>query len=234
MVDTPERALVVIPHPDDGEGGCGGTVAKWVNDGAEVNFVLCTDGSRGTSDPKMTPERLAAIREKEQLKAASTLGVKEVVLLRHSDGELEETREFLRELVRAIRRFRPDIVLCNDPYRRTTHSHKDHRVTGQVTLDAVFPYARDRLHLYELLKEEGLQPHKTGMVLLWGSEDPDTVIDITKSIDLKVKALLCHESQFAEHPDRERGDFIRERAQKVGESYGVQYAEVFRKLEFRL
>ena len=233
MVDTPERALVVIPHPDDGEGGCGGTVAKWVKHGAEVNFVLCTDGSKGASDPQMTPEKLVAIREKEQFKAASTLGVKEVVMLRYPDGELEDTREFRKEIVRAIRRFRPDIVLCNDPYRRTTHSHRDHRMVGQVTLDAVFPYARDRLHFYDLLNEEGLQPHKTGMVLLWGSDTPDTVIDISESIDLKAKALLCHRSQFVEHPDRETGDFIKENARKLGESHGVHYAEVFRKLEFR-
>ena len=146
MVDTPARVLVVIPHPDDAEGWCGGTVAKWAKGGSEVYYVLCTDGGKGTSDPAMTSERIAAIREKEQLAAAATLGVKDVVLLRHPDGELEDTREFRKEIVRAIRRFRPDVILCPDPYRRNSSWHRDHRITGQVTADAAFPYARDYLN----------------------------------------------------------------------------------------
>jgi len=233
MLETPDRALVIIPHPDDGEGGCGGTVAKWVKHGTEVNFVLCTDGRRGSSDPEMTPERLAFIRDGEQLEAAAVLGVKEVVMLRHPDGELEDTREFRKELVRAIRRFRPDVVLCNDPSRRLNHSHRDHRMTGQVALDAVFPYARDRLHFYELLQYEGLEPHKTGTALLWTSEDADTAVDIKETIDLKIRALLCHKSQFITRTDQQVEAFVRERARKNGESFGMEYAEAFRKLEFR-
>ena len=233
MVETPERALVVIPHPDDGEGSCGGTVAKWVKEGAEVNYVLCTDGRRGSSDPEMTPEKLATTRDREQLEAAAVLGVKEVVMLRHPDGELEDTREFLKEIVKAIRRFRPDIVLCNDPYRNSGHSHRDHRTAGQVTLDAVFPYARDRLHFYEL-EEEGLQPHKTGTVLLWTRDEADTAIDITDTIELKIKALLCHKSQFITRTDQQVEESVRERARRNGESHGMECAEAFRKLEFRL
>ena len=233
MVDTPGSALVVIPHPDDAEGWCGGTVATWIKHGAEVYYVLCTDGGKGSDDPEMTSERLAVMREKEQLDAASTLGVKEVVLLRHPDGELEDTREFRKEIVRAIRRFRPDIVLCPDYHRRNSYWHRDHRITGQVTADATFPYARDPLHFLELLRDEALEPHKAGMILFWAPDVSDTFIDISESIDAKVKALLCHDSQISKRPDIDVGKSVRERAREAAEGSDLEYAEAFRKVEFR-
>ena len=184
MFDRPERAMLVIPHPDDAEGGVGGTVAKWVAEGTEVVFVLCTNGDKGTSDPEMTTEKLGAIREKEQAAAAECLGVKEVIYLRYGDGELDDTAKFRGELVRAIRKHRPDVVFCTDPFRQTFYLHRDHRISGQVTLDAVFPYARDFLHYNEHI-QEGLETHKVGDILMWGTEHPDTFIDITDTIDNK-------------------------------------------------
>ena len=141
MLETPKRVLLATPHPDDAEGGCGGSVARWIKDGAKVVYVLCTNGDKGTSDYEMTPERLAAIREKEQAEAARVLGVKEVVFLRHPDGTLEDNLEFRGELVREIRRHRPDVVMCLDPFRSKSHTHRDHRISGQVTVDAAFTYA---------------------------------------------------------------------------------------------
>ena len=233
MVDIPGCALVVIPHPDDAEGWCGGTVSTWVAQGSDVYYVLCTDGGKGTDDPEMTSERLAVMREKEQLDAASTLGVKEVVLLRHPDGELEDTKEFRKEIVRAIRRFRPDTLLCPDPYRRTFHWHRDHRITGLVAADAAFPYARDYLHFRELYQEEGLEPHKTGMVLFWAPDIPDTFIDIGETMEMKVKALMCHESQVSKRSNRDVAGSVREWAREAAEGSDFEYAEAFRKLEFR-
>lgn len=233
MVERPEVALVVIPHPDDGEGWSGGTVAKWVKDGTQVYYVLCTDGGKGSNDPDMTSERLAAIREKEQLEAASALGVKDVVLLRYPDGELEDTPEFRKEIVRAIRRFRPDLILCPDPYRIRSSWHRDHRLTGQVTVDAAFPYARDHLHFQELFVEEGLTTHKTGTILFWAPDVADTWIDIAETIDMKVKALECHNSQMSKRPGYDAGESVRERAKQAAEGSEFQYAEAFRKIEFR-
>ena len=233
MVETPGKALVIVPHPDDAEGWCGGTVATWVKHGAEVYYVLCTDGGKGSDDPEMTSEQLATTREKEQIEAASTLGIKEVVLLRYPDGELEDTGEFRREIVRAIRRFRPHIVVCPDPFRRNSYWHRDHRITGQVAADAAFPYARDHLHFQELLTEEGLYPHKTGMVLFWAPDVPDTFIDISETMDMKIKALLCHHSQVSNSPGRDVGEWVQERARQGAEGSGFQYAEAFRKVEFR-
>ena len=180
--------MVVTPHPDDAEISCGGTVANWIRQGTSVYYVLCSDGSKGTEDPDMTPERLAKIRYEEQMEAAKTLGVKEVVALGYPDGELEDTREFRGHLVRALRRFRPEVVICPDPYRRSFYFHRDHRIVGQVTQDAVFPYARDRLHFPEH-EAEGLAPHKTGTLMFWGPEEIETYVDISESMDIKADAL---------------------------------------------
>ena len=232
MIEVPERALVVTPHPDDAEISCGGTVGNWVRQGADVYYVLCSDGSKGTDDPDMSPERLAKIRHQEQMDAAATLGVKELVALGYPDGELEDTREFRKHVVRAVRRFRPQVVICPDPYRRSFYFHRDHRITGQVTQDAVFPYARDRLHFPEL-EEEGLVPHKVGTLLLWGAEESDTYLDITNSIDLKIEALQRHKSQLSGLSSEETTGWLRNWNREAGKIAGFEYAEGYRKIQFR-
>ena len=231
MFDRPERAMLVIPHPDDAEGGVGGTVAKWVAEGTEVVFVLCTNGDKGTSDPEMTTEKLGAIREKEQAAAAAALGVKEVIYLRYGDGELDDTAKFRGELVRAIRKHRPDVVFCTDPFRQTFYLHRDHRISGQVTLDAVFPYARDFLHYNEHI-QEGLDTHKVGDILMWGTEHPDTFIDITDTIDNKINALKKHASQVA-GSGRDVDRFVKVNAQNQGQMANMPYAEGFKRIRFR-
>ena len=233
--ETPQRAMFVIPHPDDGESGCGGTVAKWVAEGCEVLYLVCTNGDKGTSDPDMTSKRLAEIREEEQCRAAAVLGVQEVVFLGYGDGELEDTKLFRGQLVRQIRRFKPDVVFGTDPFHSRTHSHRDHRTSGQVALDASFPYSRDTLHYPEHLKEEGLETHKTGTVLLWGTESPDVAIDITDTLEKKLKALACHESQMSFGDDGIEAWMSRwaERLAERSEATGYKYAELFRKISFR-
>ena len=233
MEEVPQRVLVVTPHPDNAEVWCGGTVARWIKEGAEVHYVLCTDGGKGTIDPQVNSQELAVIREAEQREAAKILGVKEIVVLGHPDGELEDTDAFRRELVRQIRLVRPDVVLCPEPYRRNLAWHRDHRIAGQVALDAVFPYARDHLHLKELWEEEGLEPHKTGTVLLWGTEQPDTHMDIGESLELKIRALAVHRSQLSGRSQSEVAEFVRERAAGDGAGQDYDYAEAFRKLTFR-
>ena len=205
-LEAPSSALVVTPHPDDAEGGCGGTIARWIQQGTRVAYVVCTDGRNGTGDVEMQPDRLAGIREEEQDRAARVLGVHDVVFLRHPDGELEDDRTFRGELVHAIRRFTPDVVLTTEPHRFNSHQHRDHRMAGH------------------------LQPHKVGTVLFWGSTEPQVFVDITESIDLKVQALVQHESQVG---GRSTGHWIRQRAQEVGRMAGALYAEGFRRIDFR-
>ncbi len=235
MIERPQRAMVVFAHPDD-EIGCAGTIAGWTRQGTEVCLVLCTNGDKGTPDLEVLPEELAQIRAKEQRDAATTLGVNDLVMLGYPDGELEDTKEFRGRLVREIRRFRPEVIFTHAPIAITRHNHRDHRMTGVVTLDAVYPYARDSWHFVELTKA-GFQPHKVGTVLLWGADNPNVFSDIGDTIDQKIQAMMCHHSQFGRpnrDPNRQLGDFMREGAKRQGERAGLQYAEAFAKLEFRL
>ena len=234
MDETPRKVLVITPHPDDADFGCAGTVAKWIGDGATVRYVLCTDGGKGTTDPNISSADLSKMREREQADAEESLGVQELVLLHHPDGSLEDNDEFRRELVRQIRQVQPDVVLCPEPYRKNLAWHRDHRITGQITLDAVFPAARDHLHFVELWRDEGLEPHKTATVLLWGTEQADTRIDITDVLDIKIKAVMAHRSQMTGRSDQEIADFVKERAKEAGAGEGYIYAEAFRKVTFRV
>lgn len=229
---VPSRVLVITPHPDDSELGCGGTVAKWISRGAVVVYVLCTNGDKGSSDPYMTSEKLASIRAEEQAQAAAILGVNEVVRLDYSDGELEDTPEFRGQIVRAVRKYRPDVALFTDPLRSGFYLHRDHRVAGTVALDALFPYARDRLH-YPHHETEGLLAHKTPDALLWGTESPDTFIDISESIEKKITALLYHSSQIPPGASSEEmSRLIKDSAQRLGDGRGLKYAEGFRRVRF--
>jgi LmbE family N-acetylglucosaminyl deacetylase len=226
MVDV-RRILVVVAHPDDAEFGCGGSVARWVADGCEVHYCLLTSGNRGSDDPTMAPDRLAVIRADEQRAAARTLGVKDVVFLGYPDGELEDTRDARRDVVRAIRRFRPDRLVCQSPFPSLNSytGHRDHRHAGRLALDAVYPYARDRLHFPEVLAE-GLEPHKVRQVYLMGHDEPDLFMDITPTMTTKLAALRCHASQVRDFAGVEAR--VRERAADLGKPSGYTYAEAFR------
>ncbi|MFC2038693.1 PIG-L deacetylase family protein [Chloroflexota bacterium] len=227
----PEKAdvLVFTPHADDAEGGVGGTVLHWVKEGKSVVFVVCTNGDKGTSDPDIKPEELVKIRQKEQLTSAEVLGVKDVVFLPNSDQGLEDGHELRKEFVRQIRRFQPYTVVTTDPYRRYLW-HRDHRITGQVVLDAIFPYARDR-YAYPDLIEEGFLPHKVVEILLWGTEDPNHYVDIVDVFDKKVEALRCHMSQVGSAPFVEMRERLAERGRMNAQGQKFELAEAFHRVE---
>ena len=225
--------MVVVAHPDDPEFGAGGTVAKFVLDGWQAIYVICTNGDKGTSDLKMTSEKLAKIREQEQMNAAKVLGISEVVFLRYPDGELVEGPEFRGKLVRLIRKYRPDIIVTHDPYRKYM-GHHDHRITGIVCMDAVFPYSRDHL-FYPEHKAEGLSPHKVREVYLTGSEDPNKFVDVSETFTLKMKAISCHISQVGNHTDDWEAwvKGRRDQAVSMGKDRGIPLAEAFHRIEIR-
>ena len=227
----PEQAdiMVFTPHPDDAEFGVAGSVVHWVREGKSVVYVSVTNGDKGTNDPNMKPEELAAIREKEQRAAARLLGVREVVFMGHPDQSLEDTPEFRKEIVRLLRLYQPHTVVTVDPYRRYLW-HRDHRITGRVVLDAVFPYARD-LYSYPDLVEEGIMPHKVKEVLLWGSEDPNYRLDVTDTFDTKIAALHCHTSQVGDGPNPEMMERIKERYRMAAEGTDYELAESFHRIE---
>lgn len=227
----PQRAIVVAAHPDDIEFVVAGTVAKWRQAGTTVRYVLVTSGDAGSHQPDMTREKLARIREAEQRAAARVVGVDEVVFLGYHDGEVEPTLALRRDLVREIRRFKPDTVVCFDPTMLFAGNgyinHPDHRAVGQAALDAVAPAAAMPLAFAEL-RHEGLEPHKVNEVLVASNLDPDTWIDITGTTDLKIEALRQHASQFPDGWDP--GEMIREWAAEAGAKAGVPRAEGFRRI----
>ena len=228
--DEVQRVVVVFAHPDDGEFGSAGTAALMARDGKEVVYVVATNGSKGSSDPEMTREQLIAIREREQRDAAHVLGVKDVCFLGFEDGVLEPSLELRKAVAGAIRRYKPDVVISQNPVRDLTGTvfaqHPDHLATGEATLAAVYPTARDRMAFPELL-EQGLEPHAAREVWIVGTSMPDHFVDITSTIDLKVQALQAHVSQIAA---RQVDEFIPERARRLGEEQGMEYAEAFRRI----
>ncbi len=229
---TPAVALAVSPHPDDAEVGAGATLARWAREGCQVVLAVCTNGDKGSEDPQMTSERLARLRREEQLAAAHVLGIQDVVFLDHPDGGLEDDVQFRGELVRLIRQYRPEVALSTDPDRRYMQ-HRDHRMSGQVTLDASFPYARDRLSFPEHLAQ-GLSVHKVREVLLWGADTPNFYVDVSTTYQLKIESLLQHKSQgFGRRPREEMERMMKERLSENGKALRVPLAEAFRRIEIR-
>ena len=220
--------MVITPHPDDAEYGIAGTVARWTQEGKKVIYVVCTNGNKGSSDPEMTPKRLAQIREEEQQAAAAILGVSEVLFLRHEDQSLEDTPEFRKQIVRLIRTYRPDTIATSDPYRRYIW-HRDHRITGQVVLDAVFPYSRDHMAYPDLL-EQGFRPHNVKEVLLWAAEEPNYFSDISDTFEVKMAALRSHHSQVG-HFSAEWEDRMRQRYETFAEGHNMRLAEAFYRVD---
>ena len=205
---VPSSAMTIFAHPDDAEFLVSGTIAKWTKAGCEVTFVVVTSGNVGTHEERFTRETLTRMREGEQEAAARVLGVKNVVFLGYDDCELVPTLELRRRLVREIRKFRPEIVICGDPqawfFEDYYINHPDHRAAAAAALEAVFPCAEMEL----LWPEEGAV-HKVHAVYVCATHSPNTWIDITGTIDTKVESLRAYGSQVGGWDPSEK---IRERA----------------------
>lgn len=228
------RGMVVTAHPDDAEFGCSGTVAKWCTAGWEVVYVLCTDGSKGTSDRSLTSEDLARIRRQEQIDAGKVLGLKDVVFLDHPDAYLQPTLEVRKQIAAEIRRHKPDVLITMYPMRNLDggygFGHPDHMAAGEAAMAAVFPTARDHLTFPELL-EEGLEPHKVREVWIMGHPSPDIWIDVTDSIDTSIEALLAHTSQLSSTDEEITASMKRGRRERA-KGKGMKYAESFKRISF--
>lgn len=224
----PDSALVVMAHPDDMEFSCAGTVARWSKAGSRVIYVLCTSGEVGIADPEMTKENAAAIREAEQSEAARITGVQEVVFLREPDGMLQPTLELRKKLVRELRRFCPEVVVCGDPTvifaGETYINHPDHRAAATAALDATFP-AAGQPNLFQELEAEGLKAHKPRKVYVTGWNQSDLYVNIEETIDIKVAALRAHKSQMKDWDPEPR---IKEWASERAKGKEMGYAESFR------
>jgi LmbE family N-acetylglucosaminyl deacetylase len=229
--EVPARAVAVYAHPDDPEVSCGGTLARWAAAGAEVHVVIGAMGDKGTSDPASDPAELAAVRAAEARAAAAALGLADVHLLGHPDGELDAVPplELRGALVELVRRLRPVTVVCPDPtavfFGDGYVSHVDHRTIGWATLDAVTPAAGSPLYF----PDRG-DAHQVETLLLSGTFEPDVWVDIGDALDRKVAALFAHTSRLADDAEEWLDDFVRHRAGEEGARGGVPYAEAFRRI----
>ena len=231
---VPASALAVYAHPDDPEISCGGTLAKWAAAGCRVSILVTTRGEKGTADPDADLDALAVLRREETGAAAAVLGVAETHHLDHGDGDLVADQALRGEIVRHVRRLRPDVVLCPDPtavfFGGSYFNHRDHRATGWATLDAVAPAAGNP-HYFPELRAEGLAVHSVGAVYLSGTLEPNHWVDVSEHLERKIDALFCHQSQLLETGEPFR-QFLRQRAEHDGRQAGVRYAEGFRRLTF--
>lgn len=224
----PESAMAIVAHPDDIEFSCAGTMARWAQAGARICYVLCTSGDVGIAEAGMTRQRATEIREAESRQAAEVAGVHNVVFLREPDGLLEPSLALRKKLVREIRRFRPEVVICGDPTvvwaGNDYINHPDHRAAATAALDAVFP-AAGQPNLFEELAEEGLQAHKVRKVYasVWGQAD--LYVNISETIDLKVNALRAHKSQMGDWDPEED---IKRWASERAKGKEMAFAEGFR------
>jgi LmbE family N-acetylglucosaminyl deacetylase len=222
-----ERAMVIYAHPDDAEFGVAGTVAKWTKAGVEVTYCMVTNGASGSQDPNMTREKLRDIRYDEQRKAAKILGVKNVVFLGYEDGYLYPTLEVRKDVARQVRIHRPDVIISMDPRFRVADegyiNHPDHIAAGEVALRTINPDASTRQMFPELWRDEKLEPHKPKALFLETFGAGGTVVDITDTMDTKIKALLVHASQLG--PEAE--GFIRDWNKRTGRAAGYRFGESY-------
>lgn len=231
---TPQKVLVVGAHADDIDVTAGGTVAAWTQAGAGVEYLVITDGSKGSAEADMDSARLVRLRQAEQQAAAEILGAHKVHFLGYEDGLLEVTMDLKRDIVRVIREVRPDTVVVMDPTMIYSEeygyiNHPDHRAAGQATLDAVFPLARDHLSFPDLLTHDHLEPHKVSHVLLTHFNKQNCWVDISQTFDLKLTAMLKHASQVDNQ--QQMKDMLRTRAEHAGQQAGCRYAEGFVRID---
>ncbi len=226
--------LVVSAHPDDPDFGAGGTIAKLAKNGSRVVYAIVTDGSQGGEDPKQKDSELVALREKEQKAAAKVLGVKKVEFLGYKDGHLSPDLKLRHDIVRMIRKYKPELVITHIPGRVLDApmgaSHPDHLAVGEATMAAVYPDSRNPRAFRSLLKE-GLEPHEVKEVWIPFWTSGDYVVDISSTLDQKITALRKHKSQVSK-PGREWDfeKFMRKRHGEVGKRGGYKYAESFKRI----
>ena len=223
---VPKKALTIFAHPDDMEFSCGGTLAKWAKAGCEITVVLCTSGNVGTHDDvKYTKASLLKTREREQRAAIKHLGIKRLVFLRHNDCQLVADLTLRKELVGLIRKHKPEVVICGDPnmvfWGDNRINHPDHRAAATAAIDAIFPCCE-----MELLWPKLGKAHKVHGIYVRAMDGINTWIDVSDTLDAKLKALREHHSQLDDYTDLEKD--IRQRLADVGRDKDMAFAEAFK------
>jgi LmbE family N-acetylglucosaminyl deacetylase len=228
FADRPQRVLAIYAHPDDPEVACGGTLARWAGEGAEVRLVVVNAGDKGSFDAATDPQVLSDKRAGEVAAAAQVLELADFELLGVPDGEVVNDLALRGRLVGLVRAHRPDVVIAPDPtavfFGDSYVNHRDHREVGWAVLDAVAPAAASPLYF----PDQG-PPHQVRALLLSGTLEPDAWVDVSGSIDRKVAAVVCHGSRVGDDPTLV-DELLRARTAEAGAQAGVRHAEGYRHL----
>ncbi|NDE71911.1 MAG: PIG-L family deacetylase [Actinobacteria bacterium] len=226
-----KRILVVMAHPDDCDFGAGGTIAKWTAQGIHVSYCIITNGDQGGEESEIPLEEMPVVRQKEQRDAGKALGVSDIRFLNHRDGWLIPSIELRKEIVREIRRAKPDRMVIQSPERnwdRIGASHPDHLAAGETAIQAVYPDARNPFAFTDL-REEGFEPWRVREVWVTGSPNPNHFVDITDTFAKKMAALHAHVSQTAHNKELE--NMVRGWGERNAQSQGLpegRIAEIFK------
>lgn len=231
LVETPAVVLAIYAHPDDADVSCGGSLARWADEGAEVHVVVVARGDKGSPDPSTDAAALSATRAREVAAAAAALGVMSHRILGYADGEFDNDMALRGTLVGAIRELRPQAVVTPDPtavfFGSTYFNHRDHRVVGWAALDAVSPAAASPLYF-----PEAGEVHRVSTVLLTGALEPDAFVDVEGYLDRKAAAVRCHASQIGDAADVV-AEVLDARAAEAGRGTPISRAETFRLLRLQ-
>lgn len=223
-----DRALAVVAHPDDLEYGAASAIARWTAQGKQVSYVLVTRGEAGID--AMCPDDVGPLRAAEERRSARVVGVDTVEFLDYLDGVITYGLPLRRDIARAIRRHRPE-VLITLPYQLTWAGHglnmADHRWVALALLDA----ARDAGNrwIFPELLAAGLEPWPgVRMVCLNASPQATHAVDVTACLDQGIASLREHRTYLEHLPTRiDPAVFLRQHASEVGQRCGCQYAVSF-------
>lgn len=220
-----DSVLAVVAHPDDMEYGASAAVAKWVEDGVRVDYLLLTHGEHGIAGADSATT--ARVREKEQRRACDIVGAHSLEILDFPDGTLTPSLELREAIARVIRRRTPTVVLTQnfDVIAPWGVNQADHRVAGLATLDA----SRDAGNEF-IFPGVGGGPHQPRLLLISGHSEPDCgVIIEQRHVDHGAASLDAHEAYFQALPDHPTGEeLVSGTAAQGGEAMGTQYAILFK------
>jgi LmbE family N-acetylglucosaminyl deacetylase len=232
--DEIKRILVVMAHPDDCDFGAGGTIAQWTAKGISVSYCIITNGDQGGEESDVPLEEMAKVRQREQRDAGAALGVSDITFLNHRDGWLVPTIELRKEIVREIRKSKPDRMVIQSPernYERIFASHPDHLAAGETAIQAVYPDARNP-YAFTDLKEAGFGPWRVKEVWITSSPTPNHFVDITDTFPKKIAALKAHVSQTSHNAELE--EMVRSWGERNAIAQGLpegRVAEVFKVID---
>lgn len=227
-------ALAIVAHPDDLEYGTAAAIARWTAQGKRVVYTLATSGEAGIDG--LAPEDAGPLREQEQRASAAVVGVDVVEFMGHPDGMLEYGLALRRDVARAVRRHRPDVVITgnyHDSWGPGMLNQADHIALGRSVVDGVRD-AANRWVFRELL-DEGLEPWHVARVLVAGSPAGTVAVDVTDHFDAGVASLEAHAQYLAglgDHPMAEPREFLESFARQTGTALGCTFAVGFEAIAF--